>query len=118
VEEDVNAGALCNYVEAPFDRLRIVKGRDTTKAHVFGDTSNGPEFGQQLFRHAEHHLPRGFRLGIQAAVSGDALHGGRSAQAAKRLEQGGTGASLRGTDRSSRSGCPATDDGNVIYLSA
>jgi len=46
VEEDGHAGALGNHVEGAFDRLRIVKGRDTTEAHLFHDTSDGPEFGQ------------------------------------------------------------------------
>jgi hypothetical protein len=46
VEEDVHAGALGNHVEAAFDRLRIVKGRDTTETHLFHDTSDGPQFGQ------------------------------------------------------------------------
>ena len=118
LEEDVHAGALGYNVEAAFDRLRIVKGRDTTEAHPFHDTPDGPQFGQELLRDAEHHLPRVFRLRIQAAVSGDALHGGRSAQAAERLEQRGTGASLGGTDRSGRSGGPAADDGHVIHVSA
>jgi len=30
---------------AAFDRLRIVKGRDTTETHLFHDTSDGPQFG-------------------------------------------------------------------------
>ncbi len=46
VEEDVHAGPLGNDVEAALDRLRVVKGRDTTETHLFHDTSDGPQFGQ------------------------------------------------------------------------
>ncbi len=46
VEEDVHAGPLGNDVEAALDRLRVVKGRDTTETHVFHDTSDRPQFGQ------------------------------------------------------------------------
>src|SRR5258708_5020406 len=76
----------------------------------------GPELGQELLGETEHALARVFRLGVQAAVGGDALHGGRPAQTAERLEQRSAGASLGGADRGGRPGSPAAHDDNVIYV--
>jgi hypothetical protein len=118
VEEDVHASVFGNDVQAAFDRLGIVKGRDPTETYVFHDTPDGPQFDQELLRDTEYHLLGLFSLGIQAAISGDALHGGRSAQTTERLEQRGAGTRLGGTDCSGRSGSPASDYDHVILMSA
>jgi hypothetical protein len=118
VEEDIHAGPFGNDIEAALDCLWIVKGRDPTETYVFHDTSDGPQFDQQLLCDTEHHLLRLFSLGIQAAVGGHTLHGGRSAQTTERLEQRSAGTRLGSTDRSGRSGGPAPDYDHVILMSA